>query len=37
MPLRLIPEVLNAFDVVATGGDERLAMVHTPVTELGNI
>ena len=37
VPLRLVPEVLDAVDVVTTLGDERLTVIHTSVAEFGHV
>lgn len=37
MPLRLVPEVLDAVDMMAALADKAFAVVNPPVTKLGNI
>lgn len=37
MPLRLVPEVFDALDVVAAFRDERFTVIHTSVTKLGDL
>src|SRR6187397_512570 len=37
VPLRLVPEILDAVDMVTTFGDERLTVVHASVPELRDV
>lgn len=37
VPLGLTPKVFNAVDMVTTGGDEGLTVIHAPVMELEDV